>query len=116
MQAKLTDHPRLVAVGAQCLCHGRQREFGVRRPGQDARVLDAVVTKPQKIRTERAFPHPGAVRRVRDADPEQGVRCHRNAEVPEIQCRLWCQGVVGNERRWLGRVLGVRRVGRCGWR
>ena len=114
MQAKLTDHPRLVAVGAQCLCHRRQREFGVRRPGQHARVVDAVVTEPQKIRTERAFPHPGAVRWVRDADPEQGVRCHRNGRGAGDPVVAVVPGGGGYERMGLGRVLGVRRVGGVG--
>ena len=115
MQAKLTDHPRLVAVGAECLCHGRQREFGVRRPGQHARVVDAVITEPQKIRTECAFPHPGAVRWIRDADPEQGVPRHRSGRA----CRR-SSGGCGARGWWGGRgwgsggCVGVRRVGGVG--
>ena len=110
MQAKLTDHPRPVAVGAECLCHGRQRELGVRRPGQHARVVDAVITKPQKIRTQRAFPHPGAVRWVRDTDPEQGVRRHRSGRGAGDPMAAVVPGGGGQQRVRFGRVLGVRRV------
>ena len=110
MQAKLTDHPRPVAVGAECLCHGRQREFGVRRPGQNARVIDAVITKPQKIRTERALPHPGAVRRIRDADPEQGVRRHRSGRGAGDPVAAVVPGGGGNLWMGLWRMVGSRRV------
>ena len=46
-------------VGAECVCHGRQRQFGVGGAGQHARVVDAVVTQPQTDPDRACFPTPG---------------------------------------------------------
>ena len=57
-----------------------------------------MVAEPQQIRAELAFPYPGAIGGVGDADAKQRVGVCRYACVADVALIQWwvcCQGVVG---------------------
>ena len=110
MQAKLTDHPRPVAIDAECLRHRRQRQLGIHRPRQHARLIDAVITQPQQIRTQSALPHPDAVGGIGDTHPQQGVPRHRNRRAARNPVVGVVPGVAGSTE-W-----GSGGCGSCGGR